>query len=216
MSILSRWPDPLETSYCLEDREHFSLLTFVSSDGMNRLTQARVLALTDVIRRLSRAPRPLVIHGGPIFSVGADLREISKLTGPDALQFAIMGQELMSAIANFPSLVYTAINGYCMGGGLDLALASHRRIASPHAVFGHRGAALGLMTGWGGTQRLPRLIGKAKALQMFVAAEKIHARDALRLGLVDAVGEDPLEFVASEIRTSAAAPKRDRPTARST
>ena len=59
-----------------------------------------------------------------------------------------------------------------MGGGLDLALACHHRIASPHAVFGHRGAALGLITGWGGTQRLPRLIGKAKALEMFVAAEK--------------------------------------------
>lgn len=189
----------METCYRLEDRERFYLLTLVSSDGMNRLTRARVLALTEGIHRLSRAPRPLVINGDPIFSVGADLKEIAELTGPEALHFARIGQELMSTIANFPAPIYAAIDGYCMGGGLDLALACHRRIASPHALFGHRGAALGLMTGWGGTQRLSRLIGKAKALEMFVAAEKVHAPDALRLGLIDAVGENPMEFVATEI-----------------
>lgn len=69
-----------------------------------------------------------------------------------------------------------------MGGGLDLALACDRRIAGPTAVFGHRGAALGLITGWGGTQRLPRLIGKARALGMFLAAEKVSAEEALRVG----------------------------------
>ena len=79
-----------------------------------------------------------------------------------------------------------------MGGGLDLALACHHRIASPHAVFGHRGAALGLITGWGGTQRLPRLVGKGCALGMFVAAEKLTAQQALRIGLVDAIGDDPV------------------------
>ena len=77
-----------------------------------------------------------------------------------------------------------------MGGGLDLALACHRRIAAPSAIFGHRGAALGLITGWGGTQRLLRLIGKAKALEMFVTARKLDAREALRIGLVDAVSDD--------------------------
>jgi enoyl-CoA hydratase len=79
-----------------------------------------------------------------------------------------------------------------MGGGLDLALACHRRIASPHAVFGHRGAALGLMTGWGGTQRLPRLIGKAKALEILVTAEKIHASEALMIGLVGSIADNPV------------------------
>ena len=78
-----------------------------------------------------------------------------------------------------------------MGGGLDLALACHRRIAAPHAVFGHRGAALGLITGWGGTQRLPRLIGKGRALELFIAAEKISAARAVKLGLVDAIADDP-------------------------
>ena len=90
-----------------------------------------------------------------------------------------------------------------MGGGLDLALACHQRIAVPNAVFGHRGAALGLVTGWGGTQRLPRLIGKAKALQMFAAAETIGAREALQLGLVDAVAEDPMQEIEGRLRRQA-------------
>ena len=79
-----------------------------------------------------------------------------------------------------------------MGGGLDLALACHRRIAAPSAVFGHRGAALGLITGWGGTQRLPRLIGKGRALELFVAAEKLTAQRALEISLIDAITDDPL------------------------
>jgi enoyl-CoA hydratase/carnithine racemase len=98
----------------------------------------------------------------------------------------------MSALADFPALTIAAVHGYCMGGGLDLALACKRRIAGPHAIFGHRGAALGLITGWGGTQRLPSLVGRARAMQMFLAAEKLHARDALRCGLVDAIADDPL------------------------
>jgi len=79
-----------------------------------------------------------------------------------------------------------------MGGGLDLALACRYRIASPHAVFGHRGATLGLITGWGGTQRLPRIVGKTRALEMFLAAEKISAQKALDIGLVDAIADDPV------------------------
>jgi len=72
-------------------------------------------------------------------------------------------------------------------------LACDYRIAAPNAVFGHRGAALGLITGWGGTQRLPRLIGKGRALQMFCAAEKVDANEALQIGLINAIAEDPLE-----------------------
>jgi enoyl-CoA hydratase/carnithine racemase len=111
-----------------------------------------------------------------------------------------MGQELMNAIANFPLPVCAAVRGYCMGGGLDLALACHYRVASPNAIFGHRGAALGLITGWGGTQRLPRLIGKTRALQMFVAAEKVSAQEALRIGLVDGLAEDPLGWALRRLQ----------------
>ena len=103
-----------------------------------------------------------------------------------------MGQALMNAVAGFPALTIAAVHGYCMGGGLDLALACRTRIAAPHAVFGHRGAALGLITGWGGTQRLPRLVGKARALEMLLAAEKLHARKALEIGLINEIAGNPL------------------------
>jgi len=128
------------------------------------------------------------------------LKEISQLSGSEALAFAQMGQALMEAIDRFPAPIYAAIAGYCMGGGLDLALACHHRIATPHAVFGHRGAALGLITGWGGTQRLPRLVGKGRALEMFVAAEKVTAAEALRMGLVDAIAADPVVEAVRRIR----------------
>ena len=169
------------------------ILRLISPDGTNRLSRACVLALTEAICASAREARPLIITGNPkFFSVGADLTEIAGLTGPSAYEFSRMGQALISAIATYPATVIAAIEGHCMGGGLDLALACHRRIASPHAVFGHRGAALGLITGWGGTQRLPRRIGKGRALELFVAAEKVSAVRALAIGLVDSLADDPV------------------------
>ena len=189
--------------FTLEREGGALFLTLVSDDKMNRLTRRKVNALKDEIESfcsVGAAVLPLVISGDPIFSAGADLQEISKLNGADAIEFAQMGQRLMAAIDHFPAPVYAAIDGYCMGGGLDLALACDHRIASPHAVFGHRGAALGLITGWGGTQRLPRLIGKGRALEMFVAAEKITATKALGIGLVDAIVLDPVAEAVRRIR----------------
>ncbi len=170
------------------------ILRLISSDGTNRLTRARLQAVTAAAEELACHPPSLLVIAGNahFFSAGADLNEIAALTGSEAFRFAHLGQRLMNAVANFPAPAVAAIHGYCMGGGLDLALACNRRIAGPHALFGHRGAALGLITGWGGTQRLPRLIGKARALQLFLAAEKVHAPRALEIGLVDAVAEDPL------------------------
>ena len=188
----------------IERHDRATILRLTSPDGTNRLTRACVLALTAQMRELAEQPRPLIITGNhKFFSAGADLEEIFALTGPAAYQFSHMGQGLMNAIAGFPGAVLAAVSGYCMGGGLDLALACHRRIASPHAVFGHRGAALGLITGWGGTQRLPRLVGKACALQMMIEAEKLHAREALRIGLVDLLADDP---VGEAIRCLAPSP----------
>jgi enoyl-CoA hydratase/carnithine racemase len=186
--------------YQLEQSSVYSILRLTSSDGMNRLSLRCVWALTEIAEELALDPTPLIITGNEhFFSAGADLHEIAALTGPVAYEFSKMGQRLMNLIDRFTAPVYAAVNGYCMGGGLDLALACDRRIASPHAIFGHRGAALGLMTGWGGTQRLPRLIGKAKALEMFVAAEKLHAAEALRIGLVDAMVEDPVAEAMREV-----------------
>lgn len=179
------------------------LLRLVSEGGTNRLTREFVLAFTKAIAELRPAAEPLVISGNDrFFSAGADLQEIAELDAPSAFDFSKIGQALTAEIENFPAPVYAAISGYCMGGGVDLALACHHRIASPHAVFGHRGAALGLITGWGGTQRLPRLVGKARALQMFLAAEKITARDALQIGLIDGIADDPIAETLRRIQAS--------------
>ena len=178
------------------------ILRLTSSDDTNRLTRACVLALTDAVGMLACDARPLIITGNhKFFSVGADLNEIAGLTGPEACNFSRMGQALMNAIAAYPAPVIAAIEGHCMGGGLDLALACHRRIAAPHAVFGHRGAALGLITGWGGTQRLPRLIGKGRALELLVAAEKVTAVRALEIGLVDSLADDPVAEALRRLRS---------------
>ena len=184
-----------EVLYEIEHSGDAVVLRLTSSDGTNRLTRARVQALTAAVEDLAvRPPSRLILAGNShFFSAGADLNEIAALTGPEAFRFAHMGQRLMNAVATFPVPTFAAIHGYCMGGGLDLALACRRRIAAPHALFGHRGAALGLITGWGGTQRLPRLVGKARALQMFLATEKIHAPQALAIGLVNQVADDPLD-----------------------
>jgi len=180
---------------CFRFDEHSGvrILRLWSDDGTNRITRECVLSLTDAVGKAARENQPLVLAGNDrFFSAGADLNEISVLDAPTAYEFSKMGQTLTTAIEGFPAPVYAAISGYCLGGGLDLALACHHRIASPHAVFGHRGAALGLITGWGGTQRLPRLIGKGRALHLFVAAEKVTASQALRMGLVDAIAADPV------------------------
>ena len=175
---------------------------------MNRLTRDLVKALTheivksgDSSQSSAAVAKPLVIRGEHNFSAGADLNEIAKLTGHEAYDFSALGQSLMNAIASYPAPVIAAIEGHCMGGGLDLALACHRRIASPTAVFGHRGTALGLITGWGGTQRLPRTIGKGRALELFVAAERLTAERGLEIGLVDSIANDPLAEALLQFRS---------------
>lgn len=180
------------------------VLQMTSPDGTNRLTKELVIVLTEVIPSLGTKAAPLVITGNDrFFSAGADLREIAALDGPSAYEFARMGQNLMEEVSHFPAPIYAAITGYCMGGGLDLALACRYRVASPHTVFGHRGAALGLITGWGGTQRLPRLVGKGRAVEMLVAAEKISAPRAFDIGLVDAISENPVAECVHRISASA-------------
>ena len=178
------------------------LVQLGSPDGTNRLTRGAVVQLTRVVEQCAADPRPLILAGNQhFFSAGADLNEIAVLGGPEAYEFSRAGQRLMKLIDDFPALTIAAVSGYCMGGGLDLALACDVRIAAPNAIFGHRGAALGLITGWGGTQRLSRLVGKGRALQMFCAAEKLHAKEALAIGLVNQIAEDPVA-AATEIQRS--------------
>jgi enoyl-CoA hydratase/carnithine racemase len=194
----------MNAAYFQVDRhDNLIQLRLCSEDGTNRLSRACIEVLTGVLRELAGAARPLIVRGNArFFSVGADLGEIAALTGSQAYEFSRMGQELMAAIEGFSAPVYAAVEGHCMGGGLDVALACHRRIASPNSVFGHRGAALGLMTGWGGTQRLSRVVGKAKALELFVAAEKISGAEALKIGLVDVIAEEPVAEAMQQVSES--------------
>lgn len=127
-----------------------------------------------------------------MFASGADLREIADVAEDEAREFSRRGQALMNKIAGCGCETIAAVNGICFGGALDLALSCDRRIASPDALFSHPGANLGIITGWGGTQRLPRLIGRGRALEMFFTAKRVGADEALTIGLVDEISDDPL------------------------
>ena len=128
-----------------------------------------------------------------VFASGANIRELTTLDRNAAKQFSELGQQLLNSVARAGQKTIAAINGYCFGGGLDLALACDVRLASANARFAHPGARLGIITGWGGTQRLPRLIGKARALEFFATAGTIDAAAALRIGLIDRIADPVLE-----------------------
>lgn len=130
---------------------------------------------------------------GEVFASGADLREIAGVTAETARAFAIRGQTLMNGIAAFRCTTVAAVNGFCFGGALDLAIACDKRVAHPNAQFSHPGVNLGIMTGWGGTQRLPRLIGQAGALGMFMTGGRFGADEALRMSLIDEIAGDVVE-----------------------
>lgn len=135
----------------------------------------------------------IVLTGsGNIFASGADLREVGQLDSTSAVDFSRRAQQLFNRFATSRLLTTAAINGTCMGGALDLILPCKRRIASPSAQFGHPGARLGIITGWGGTQRLPRLIGRARALDLMLTTRMVSADEALSMGLIDEVADDPL------------------------
>jgi enoyl-CoA hydratase len=187
-----------EKCFEIEHKPEIAVMQLVSPDGTNKLGLSHIMALHLAVEELTieaekgKLKRLIITGSDKFFSAGADLNEISQLSAAQALEFSRRGQALMLAIDNFPVPVIAAIRGYCMGGGMDLALACDRRIAAPNAVFGHRGASLGVMTGWGGTQRLPRLIGKPRAMQMFLLAEMVKAEEALKIGLVDEIVDDPV------------------------
>lgn len=172
-------------------------LRLESADGLNRLSLELLEEIAAAPERHSRATRFLVTGNRRCFSAGADLATIAALDGPAAYRFARRGQAALSAIEHSPVPFVAAIEGACLGGGLDLALTCHARFCGPEAYFGHHGARLGLVTGWGGTQRLPRLIGRARTLQHLLAAEGWSAQAALAEGLVQAVADaDELLSVA--------------------
>jgi enoyl-CoA hydratase/carnithine racemase len=160
----------------------------------NRLSRGRMEKLRQELESLARLDelRVLIVCGmGGFFSVGADLREIGALNEDDAPGFSREGQEILSLFSRVAPVTIAAIDGFCLGGGLDLALNCTFRYASPGSSFQHPGTRRGIITGWGGTQRLPRLVGQDAALRLLILGESIGAAEAMRIGLVTDVVDDP-------------------------
>lgn len=177
---------------------------------LNRSVERNPLSLTTLSELstllpdwLARDSIKAIIFTGvdDVFASGANIRELTRLDLTTARRFAQLGQTLLNSIAGARQKTIAAINGYCMGGGLDLALACDIRVASINARFAHPGARLGIITGWGGTQRLPRLIGKPLALELFATAKTITAEKALRIGLIDHLA-DPVLQASLQLATS--------------
>lgn len=168
------------------------VVRFTRPDIRNPLSRKVLEQLHETVEEVAKSDvRRLIFTGsGDAFASGANLNEIAALSAEDAPEFARLGQSLMQKIDELPQLVIAAINGHCFGGALDLTLACDARIASPDAKFAHPGAGLGIITGWGGTQRLPRLIGLANSFELFFTASPIDAERALKIGLIDEVVED--------------------------
>jgi enoyl-CoA hydratase len=173
-------------------------VNFVQPEIRNPLSVSVLQFLHGVMDNAATQQMANIVFTGKndVFASGANLNEIAGVTAELAPAFAFMGQSLMHKIAHARQRTIAAINGYCFGGALDLALACDMRIASPNAVLCHPGVNLGIMTGWGGTQRLPRLIGEAKALEMFLTARQVTADEALQMGLIDKISENFRQEIA--------------------
>ena len=202
----------MSSSLRLHTEPPLARLELTSPDGFPRLSTSLLEALGRHLELLLRdaACKGIVIHGSEkCFAAGAELSEIAGLSGSEALRFARRGQLLFEKISASPKPVVAALAGYCLGGGLDLALACHARLATPDAVLGHPGATLGLLTGWGGTQRLSRQIGRARALELLLTGESVSAEQGLALGLVEEIVPAPrLRARAAELAVSESRPDR--------
>ena len=173
-----------------------AIVRFSRPSQKNTFSTDTLKALAATIERFKTEPTlQVVIFTGAsdVFASGADIKQLAVLNPPEACALSQRGQKLTQAIADLNQITIAAINGYCMGGGLDFALACDIRIASRSAVFAHPGARLGIITGWGGTQRLPRLIGKSKAIELFSTARRFSSDEALRAGLITQIADPVLD-----------------------
>lgn len=125
--------------------------------------------------------------GTKAFVAGADISEFGNLSKDDARQLAARGQEIFDRIENSPKPIIACVNGFALGGGCELAMACHFRLASENAKFGQPEVNLGLIPGYGGTQRLVQLVGKGRAIELLISANMIDAATAVQYGLVNAV-----------------------------
>ena len=168
-------------------------ITLSREKALNALNKETLSELRDVIETklsLAETKAAIITGAGPkAFAAGADISEFSSLNSAEGQEFAKNGQEVFHAIENAPKPILAAVNGFALGGGCELAMACHIRIASSNARFGQPEVKLGLIPGYGGTQRLTQLVGKSKAMQWMLTGEMISAQTALDSGLISEVTE---------------------------
>jgi enoyl-CoA hydratase len=171
--------------------ENICLIT-IDHPPVNTLNPQTLLELEGALEGFSADPdcKVAIISGGdkPVFVSGADLAEAEKLIASGDIEgYILRGQRVFQIIANSSKPVIAAINGLALGGGMELALACHLRIMSERAKMAQPEIGLGIIPGWGGTQRLPQIVGLAKATELILTGESISAREALRINLVNMV-----------------------------
>lgn len=181
--------------------EHIAVVTLNRPDKLNALNNETLLEIKSVFEQLNSDENVFVVivtgSGEKAFVAGADISEINKLNMLDGKKFAEFGQSVFSLIEKFEKPVIAAINGFALGGGCELALSCHIRIASDNAKFGQPEVNLGIIPGYGGTQRLTRLINSGRSAEMILTADMIDANEALRIGLVNKV------YPPNELQTKA-------------
>jgi len=175
----------------LEIRDGIAFLTLNRPKVLNALNAATLRELQSVIDTIQAddSIRVAILTGSgeKAFAAGADIQELAQVNGGEGRDLALRGQAVLRAIEACGKPVIACINGFALGGGCELALACTLRIASEHAKMGQPEVKLGLIPGYGGTQRLARLVGKGVALQMILTGEVFSAADCLRVGLVNEV-----------------------------
>jgi enoyl-CoA hydratase len=157
---------------------------------MNALNKATIAELVEAMTDARDDPgvKGVIVTGaGKAFVAGADINELATMTPITGKETAERGQRVFTAIERFPKPVIAAVNGFALGGGCELALACHIRIASDKAQLGLPEVTLGIIPGYGGTQRMARLLGKGKALELICTGDRIPADEAERIGLVNKV-----------------------------
>jgi enoyl-CoA hydratase len=175
----------------VERREGVAFVTVARAARLNALDARTVAELDAAFEALGADPevRGVVLtgEGEKAFAAGADIKELSGLDAEGGRALSRRGQRVFDRIEGLGKPVVAAVNGFALGGGCELALACHVRLASENAALGTPEVTLGLMCGYGGTQRLPRLVGTGAALEMLLTGKRIDAPEALRRGLVDRV-----------------------------